>query len=152
MTLEQKKMDRREFTRGLIPVILAAGLSFETISSSLRHARATETTQDATNPASLSSYSTYEYWFTWYDFASPNAKWDAVHMTNPATVSVNASLYVAGTKYADFNIPPGAQTYWYKQGVIGGPVKIVANGRLLVSKRTDINGFDELWAQEFFRP
>jgi len=90
-------------------------------------------------------YAFKEQWFTWYDMASPGADWDAIHFINPTGSTASIEVYIAGQLKSTIALSPGEASYIYYPGVIGGPVRVVSDQPIMVTRRIlGWNGFKEL--------
>jgi len=79
---------------------------------------------------------TYAGWFNWYDRASPGMAVDNVHLVNPGAAAVNACVILPGVAVAPLAVPPGGERYQaFDPGSIGGPVRVLGDGRLIASQR-----------------
>ena len=78
----------------------------------------------------------YAGWFNWYDRASPGMAVDNVHLVNPGSAAVNACVILPGVAVAAVSVPPGGERYQaFDPGSIGGPVRVLGDGRLIASQR-----------------
>jgi len=91
-------------------------------------------------------YAFKEHWFTWYDMASPGADWDAIHFINPTASTASIEIYIAGQLKSTIALSPREASYAYYPGVIGGPVRVVSDQPIMVTRRIlGWNGFKELF-------
>jgi len=100
----------------------------------------------ASTPVVIDNGADKNYFFGWYDSASPGMKtW--VILGNPGDSVQHADVYVGGVLRGSYNIAPQQRATPLYAGLASGPVKVVSTtgGDLLVSERVTYNGtFAEL--------
>jgi uncharacterized protein YcfL len=100
----------------------------------------------ATTEMTIDNSSEKNYYFGWYDNASPGMRtWLVVG--NPGDVAQIVEIYIGGIYMGRHNIAPYQRVTPFYAGVAKGPVKVVSltGGDLLVSERMTLNGsFSEL--------
>lgn len=91
----------------------------------------------ASGQASISpAAEAYSGYFSWYDRRSPGMATDNIHLVNPGLATVTGCAILPGVAVAPFTVPAGAERYVaFDPGSIGGPVKVVASGRVIASQR-----------------
>lgn len=94
----------------------------------------------------------HEYYFTWYDQASPGMKGNWILVSNQDTVDADVEIYIEGIMRGSYTIPAGGRITPSFPGVIGGPVKVTCPAcapghKLMASQRALFNdSFNEVAA------
>lgn len=77
------------------------------------------------------------YIWTWYDSTAPGSR-DWILVANPAAdggATVHFTISVAGVPRAEGDLAPGESAAPEFAGVMGGPVEVVADGRIIATQR-----------------
>ncbi len=105
-------------------------------------------TADTTINVNITNSGDRNYFFGWYDDATPGMQsW--VVVGNPGATAQHAEVYVGGQLMGAYDIGPDQRVTPMYPGVMNGPVKVVSTtgGDLLASERSLYNGtFSELAA------
>ena len=76
-----------------------------------------------------------DYHWTWYDQESPGAT-DWVLVANPNSAPVSYQIRVAGSLVSSGTLGPGQRITPTFPGKMGGPVEVIASGRVIASQRS----------------
>jgi hypothetical protein len=112
----------------------------------------TVTTAGGTSAATAAdhfTYTTFTYYFQWFDRASPGMMNDNIHLVNTSGSTANVIASMGGTSVVVPALAPGAGTYTsFAQGMIGGPVVVNSDQAILVSQRVQYyQSFNEVLAE-----
>ena len=94
----------------------------------------------------------HEYYFTWYDLASPSMKGNWIMVSNQEVSAADVEIYIGGVLKGSYTIPAGGRITPDFPGVIGGPVRITCPAcapthKLMASQRVLFNNaFNEVAA------
>jgi C1A family cysteine protease len=93
-----------------------------------------------------------DIYYTWYDYASPGASIDDIHVLNPSssqTANVHITIPDSRPSYPGveetFTVSPGQDMFKRYPNVIGGPVHVTSNIPVISTQRvTGWGDFDEI--------
>jgi len=82
----------------------------------------------------------HDYFFTWYDLASPTMRGNWILISNQETDPAQVEVYIGGTLMGSYSVAGGGRITPSYPGVMGGPVRVTCTGcaaghKLMVSQR-----------------
>jgi len=80
------------------------------------------------------------YYFTWYDYASPGMNGNWILVSNVGVNPANVSIKIAGQTKASKTVSPGESWTPSFKGVINGPVEVISDQNVIASQRVLCSG------------